>query len=154
HAHLVFGLGVPRLHIGKRDRPVQQIRAGHAAIRASDPEFMLGEPQRRERPPDLTIHAGRLGKSLATRQLPDVVRISVHASCVKLSHSLLMKSCSSVRGPASRITTLTPFWASSLPNAPPPAPEPTITTRPSSFRSNFAMIEVLPTRSFSNRICA
>src|SRR3977135_2879313 len=91
-------------------------------------------------PTDLTIHAGRLAKSLATRQLPDVVRISVHASCVKLSHSLLVKSCSSTRGPASRITTLTPFCASSLPSVPPPAPEPTITTTPSSFRSNFAIV--------------
>src|SRR3979411_224715 len=60
-------------------------------------------------PTDLTIHAGRLAKSLPTRQLPEVVRMSVHASCVKLSHSLLMKSCISMRGPASRITTLTPF---------------------------------------------
>src|SRR5689334_11586775 len=51
-------------------------------------------------PTDLTIQAGRLAKSLATRQLPDVVRISFHASCVKLSHSLLTKSCSSMRGPA------------------------------------------------------
>src|ERR1700730_12014003 len=93
-----------------------------------------------EPPTDLTIHAGRLAKSLATRQLPDVVRMSVHASCVKLSHSLLMKSCSSTRGPASRITTLTPFCASSLPSVPPPAPEPTITTTPSSFRSNFAIV--------------
>src|SRR4030081_2832871 len=88
--------------------------------------------------------AGRLAKSLPTRQLPDVVRISVQASCVKLSHSLLMKSCSSVRGPASRITTLTPFWASSLPKVPPPAPEPTTTTTPSSFRSNFAMMSSQP----------
>ncbi len=62
-----------------------------------------------EPPTDFTIHAGRLGKSPATRQSPDVVRISVHASCVKLSHSLLMKFSSSVRGPASRITALTPF---------------------------------------------
>src|SRR5216684_3017992 len=93
-----------------------------------------------EPPTDFTIHAGRLGKSLATRQSPDVVRISVHASCVKLSHSLLMKSWSSVRGPASRITALTPFCASSLPSVPPPAPEPIMTTTLSSFRSNFAIV--------------
>ena len=43
-------------------------------------------------PTDLTIHAGRLGKSFATRQLPDVVRMSFQASCVKLSHSSLTKS--------------------------------------------------------------
>src|ERR1700691_371156 len=105
-------------------------------------------------PTDLTIHAGKLAKSLATRQLPDVVRMSVHASCVKLSHSLLMKSCNSVRGPASRITTLTPFCASSFPNVPPPAPEPMMTTRLSSFRSNFAMIEVLPNQNLPTGFCA
>src|SRR5438874_13653980 len=44
-----------------------------------------------------------------------------------------------MRGPASRMTTLTPFCASSLPSVPPPAPEPTITTTPLSFRSNFAI---------------
>src|SRR5581483_624442 len=38
------------------------------------------------------------------------------------------------------ITTLTPFCASSLPSVPPPAPEPTITTTPLSFRSNFAIV--------------
>src|SRR5215831_15690670 len=65
--------------------------------------------------------------------------MSFQASCPKLSHSSLMKSWFSMRGPASRITTLTPFCASSLPSVPPPAPEPTITTRPLSFRSNFAM---------------
>src|SRR5882757_10166894 len=96
-----------------------------------------------EPPTAFTIHAGRLAKSLATRQLPDVVRMSVQASWVKLSHSSLTKSCSSMREPASRITTLTPFCASSLPSVPPPAPEPTITTTPLSFRSNFAMLNSL-----------
>src|SRR4051794_25083766 len=66
--------------------------------------------------------------------------MSDQASWVKLSHSSLTKSCSSMRDPASRITTLTPFCASSLPSVPPPAPEPTITTTPSSFRSNFAIV--------------
>src|SRR5689334_211746 len=46
-----------------------------------------------------------------------------------------------MRGPASRITTLTPFCASSLPSVPPPAPEPTITTTPLSFRSNLAICD-------------
>src|ERR1700748_2469087 len=99
-------------------------------------------------PTDLTIHAGKFGKSLATRQLPDVVRMSSHASCVKLSHSLLMKSWISLRAPASRITTLMPFWASSFPSVPPPAPDPTMPTTPSSFRSNFAMIRP------PNRVCS
>src|SRR5882757_7887927 len=93
-----------------------------------------------EPPTALTIQAGRFAKSLATRQLPDVVRMSDQASWVKLSHSSLTKSCNSMREPASRITTLTPFCASSLPSVPPPAPEPTITTTPLSFRSNFAML--------------
>src|ERR1700746_528587 len=39
-----------------------------------------------EPPTALTIQAGRFGKSLATRQLPEVVRMSDHASCAKLSH--------------------------------------------------------------------
>src|SRR5215469_6629671 len=94
-----------------------------------------------EPPTALTIQAGRPGKSLCTRQLPEVVRASFQASWVKLSHSSLMKSWFSMRGPASRITTLTPFCASSLPSVPPPAPEPTITTTPLSFRSNFAMCD-------------
>src|SRR3954466_6450661 len=93
-----------------------------------------------EPPTALTIHAGRFGKSFATRQLPDVVRMSDQASCEKLSHSSLTKSCSSMRAPASRITTLTPFCAISLPSVPPPAPEPMITTTPLSFRSNLAIL--------------
>jgi len=114
-AHLVFGFGVPRLHFRQRDRPVEQVGARHIAIGASDPELVLVEPQRRAGPVDgrsadrFDDPRRQVGKSLATRQLPDVVRMSVHASCVKLAHSLLMKSWISVRGPASRITTLTPF---------------------------------------------
>src|SRR5215468_5898485 len=99
-----------------------------------------------EPPTALTIQAGRFGKSLATRQLPEVVRMSDHASCAKLSHSSLTKSWFSTRGPASRMTTLTPFCASSLPSVPPPAPEPTITITPLSFRSNFAMLVLLTVR--------
>src|SRR5712672_1814077 len=98
-----------------------------------------------EPPTAFTIQAGRLAKSLATRQLPDVVRMSDHASWVKLSHSSLTKSWFSMRAPASRMTTLTPFCASSLPSVPPPAPEPTITTTPLSFRSNFAILGLLLT---------
>ena len=45
-----------------------------------------------EPPTALTIHAGRLGKSCATRQVPDVVRMSFQASCPKLAHSSLTKS--------------------------------------------------------------
>jgi hypothetical protein len=80
----------------------------------------------------LTIQAGRPGKSLATRQLPDVVRWSSQASWPKESHSSLMKSEYSTRGPASRMTTSIPFCASSLPSVPPPAPEPMMTTTLSS----------------------
>src|SRR6202000_1955559 len=44
--HLVFGLGVPRLHFGERDRPVQKVGAGHIIIGAPDLEFVLVEAQR------------------------------------------------------------------------------------------------------------
>jgi hypothetical protein len=43
-------------------------------------------------PTVLQIQAGRLGKSLATRQLPDVARLSSQASCKKEFHSSFMKS--------------------------------------------------------------
>src|SRR5690348_11697918 len=69
--------------------------------------------------------------------------MSDQASWVKLSHSSLTKCWFSMRGPASRMTTLTPFCASSLPSVPPPAPEPTITTTLESFRSNFAICVLL-----------
>jgi hypothetical protein len=45
-AHLVLGLGVPRLHFGERDRPIQEIGAGDAAIGALDLELVLVEAQR------------------------------------------------------------------------------------------------------------
>jgi hypothetical protein len=91
-----------------------------------------------EPPTAFTIQAGRFGKSWATRQLPEVVRLSSQEMLTKLCHSSLTKSSISMRGPASRMTTSMPFCASSLPNVPPPAPEPTMTTTPSSFRSYFA----------------
>src|SRR5882672_671224 len=77
--------------------------------------------------------------------------MSDQASCAKLSHSSLTKSWFSTRGPASRITTLMPFCASSLPSVPPPAPEPTITTTPPSLRSNFAMLVLLTVRCLDLR---
>ena len=45
HAHLVFGLGIPRLHLDKREGPVEEICARHVAIYGSDLEFMFVEPQ-------------------------------------------------------------------------------------------------------------
>src|SRR5271157_6278836 len=70
--------------------------------------------------------------------------MSFHASCAKLPHSSLMKSWISCRPPASRMTTLMPFCASSLPSVPPPAPEPTMQTTLSSLRSKLAMIACSP----------
>src|SRR5579883_765197 len=95
-------------------------------------------------PPALTIHAGSVGKSFDTRQLPEVVRGSFHANWVKLAHSSLTKSSYSCRSPASSTTTLMPFCASSLPSVPPPAPEPMITTTLSSFWLNVVAISNLP----------
>jgi len=86
-------------------------------------------------PTALTIQAGRLGKSFETRQPPLAMRLSSQASCAKESHSSLMKSSYSMRLPASSMTTSMPFWASSLPRVPPPAPEPMMTTTPSSLSS-------------------
>ena len=60
-------------------------------------------------PTVLQIHAGNSGKSFATRQLPDVVRLSVQASCPNDFHSSLMKVADDWRLPASSTTTFTPF---------------------------------------------
>ena len=43
-------------------------------------------------PTVLHVHAGRPGKSVATRHDPEVVRSSSHASWPKLGHSSSMKS--------------------------------------------------------------
>src|SRR5215510_5771870 len=90
-------------------------------------------------PTAFTVQAGRLGKFLATRHEPEVVRLSSQAILLNIGHSSLTKSLISTRLPASRRTTLTPFWHSSLANVPPPAPEPIMTTTLSSFNSYFAM---------------
>src|SRR5262245_30749360 len=91
-----------------------------------------------EPPTALTIQAGSPEKSLATRQLPEVVRLSSQEICTKFAHSLLTNSSISTRGPASRQTTSMPFCANSLDRVPPPAPEPMTTTTPSLFKSYFA----------------
>src|SRR5262245_60971577 len=91
-----------------------------------------------EPPTAFTIHAGRPAKSLATRQVPEVVRLSSQEILTKFAHSLLTNLSFSTRGPASRQTTSMPFCASSLESVPPPAPEPITTTTWSSFRSYFA----------------
>jgi hypothetical protein len=51
-AHLVFGLGVPGLHLGERQRPVEQIGAGHVAIGGLGLELVILETQRRAGPVD------------------------------------------------------------------------------------------------------
>ena len=146
HAHLVLGLGVVGLQLGQRDRPVEQVRAGDVAVGGLGLELVLLEAQRGAGP----VH-GRAADRLDDpgRQVGEVLRhapvaggraLVDQAIWAKLAHSSLTKSCISMRPPASRMTTLTPFWASSLPSVPPPAPEPTMTTTPSSFRSNFAML--------------
>src|SRR5258706_7829731 len=78
-------------------------------MRSDAPAQWVVEP-----PTAFTIQAGRLAKSLATRQLPDVVRMSDHASWVKLSHSSLTKSWFSMRAPASRMTTAASFTPADL----------------------------------------
>ncbi len=83
-------------------------------------------------PTVLQIHAGRFGKSLAMRQLPEVVRVSLQASWLNEGHSSLTKVPWFCRAPASSSTTGMPFWQSSLARVPPPAPEPMITTTESS----------------------
>src|SRR5882672_3790963 len=83
-------------------------------------------------PTVLHIHAGKPGKSFATRHDPDVVRLSSHASWPNDAHSSLMKVAGDSRLPASNSTTLMPFWHNSFASVPPPAPEPMTTTTPSS----------------------
>src|SRR5262245_17861739 len=99
-----------------------------------------------EPPTAFTIHAGRPAKSLATRQVPEVVRLSSQEILTKFAHSLLTNLSFSTRGPASRQTTSMPFCASSLESVPPPAPEPITTTTPSLFRSYFAAMARPPSR--------
>src|ERR1700744_5358702 len=83
-------------------------------------------------PTVLQIHAGRFGKSFATRHEPDVVRVSSHESILKASHSDVEKSPCVCDLPASSTTTSMPFCASSFASVPPPAPDPmTTTTLPS-----------------------
>ena len=91
-----------------------------------------------ETPTPFTIQAGRPEKSFATRQSPEVVRLSSQDILTNSDHSSLTNLSFSMRGPASRQTTSMPFWANSLESVPPPAPEPITTTTPSSLRSYFA----------------
>jgi hypothetical protein len=58
----------------------------------------------------------------AMRQEPLVVRMSSQESMLKEGHSSSTWSSGSMRGPASRMTVLMPFWASSLPKVPPAGP--------------------------------
>src|SRR6185295_20412405 len=60
-------------------------------------------------------------------------------SCPKASPGTCVNEASDWRLPASNNTTLMPRRVSSCASVPPPAPEPMMTTTPSSVRSNFAM---------------
>src|SRR6185295_16603437 len=60
-------------------------------------------------------------------------------SCPKASPGTCVNEASDCRLPASNSTTLMPRRVSSCASVPPPAPEPMMTTTPSSFSSNFAM---------------
>jgi len=60
-------------------------------------------------PTVLQIQAGRPAKSFATRQLPEVVRVSSQASWLNDFHSSLMKLALLCAAPASSTTTLMPF---------------------------------------------
>src|SRR6202011_5324261 len=83
-------------------------------------------------PTVLQSHVGRPEKSLATRHVPDVVRLSHQASGPKDAHSSLMNVAGDSRLPASNSTTFTPCLHNSFASVPPPAPEPmTTTTEPS-----------------------
>jgi hypothetical protein len=50
HAHLVLGLGVVRVHLGMRERPVEQVGAGDLAVRGLDRELVLLKAERGSRP--------------------------------------------------------------------------------------------------------
>src|SRR5215472_3542464 len=41
HAHLVLGLGVVRLELGERERPVEQVRAAYSRVMGLGLEFMF-----------------------------------------------------------------------------------------------------------------
>src|SRR5512140_561520 len=84
-------------------------------------------------PTVLQIHAGRPEKSLATRHVPDVVRLSSHANWPNDAHSSLMNVAGDSRLPASSRTTLAPLLHNSFASVPPPAPEPMTTTTESSL---------------------
>src|SRR5579885_151723 len=99
-------------------------------------------------PTVLQIHAGRFGKSFAMRQVPDVVRLSSHASWLNANHSSLRNVAGDWRCPASSRTTFRPLRQSSLASVPPPAPEPTISTTESSLASYRGMIRVLHQAGF------
>ena len=70
-AHLELGLGVPRLHLGERYRPVEQVGAGDVAINRFDLELVFIEAQRRTGP----VH-GRAADRLDDpgRQIGEVMR--------------------------------------------------------------------------------
>jgi hypothetical protein len=63
---------------------VERARSSYSLKRGQAPAQCVDVP-----PTAFTVQAGRFGKSLATRQLPEVVRGSSQAICVKAGHSSL-----------------------------------------------------------------
>jgi hypothetical protein len=95
-------------------------------------------------PTALTIQAGRPEKSLATRQSPEVVRMSARPSWPKALPLVIDVVLGQVAPAGFQSDDLDALLASSLASTPPPAPVPMTTTTLSSFSSNFAAMSCAP----------
>jgi hypothetical protein len=84
-------------------------------------------------PTPFAIHTGRFGELCVTPQVPEVVRGSSQLSCANAAPGSWENSAIDPRRPASNSTTRMPRRVSSCARVPPPAPEPMMTTTPSSL---------------------